>query len=167
MIVEGQLHGGIAQGFGQALVERCVYDTAASFCPARSWTMRCRGRRILPLVVSELDESQPCTHNPLGAKGCGEAGTIAAPAAIVSAVLDALSPLGVHDLQMPLTPKEFGARFPRAVRARGCLSSRPQVRRERVERSPHGDVLHQARLLARCAKRFLRGASPGPRRITW
>jgi carbon-monoxide dehydrogenase large subunit len=57
-----------------------------------------------PVFVSEFDESQPCTHNPLGAKGCGEAGTIAAPAAIVGAVLDALRPLGVTDIGMPLTP---------------------------------------------------------------
>ena len=59
----------------------------------------------LPLIESELDESQPCTHNPLGAKGCGEAGAIAAPAAIVGAVLDALSPLGVTGIDMPLTPE--------------------------------------------------------------
>jgi carbon-monoxide dehydrogenase large subunit len=59
----------------------------------------------LPSIETELDESQPCTHNPLGAKGCGEAGTIAAPAAILSAALDALSPLGVTDLDMPLTPE--------------------------------------------------------------
>jgi carbon-monoxide dehydrogenase large subunit len=59
----------------------------------------------LPFIESELDESQPCTHNPLGAKGCGEAGAIAAPAAIVSAVLDALAPLGVTDIDMPLTPE--------------------------------------------------------------
>ena len=58
----------------------------------------------MPALVSELDESQPCTHNPLGAKGCGEAGSIGAPAAIVGAVLDALAPLGVTDIEMPLTP---------------------------------------------------------------
>jgi len=57
----------------------------------------------MPVIVSELDESQPCTHNPLGAKGCGEAGSIGAPAAIVNAVLDALRPLGVTDVQLPLT----------------------------------------------------------------
>jgi carbon-monoxide dehydrogenase large subunit len=57
----------------------------------------------LPLIESEFDESQPCTHNPLGAKGAGEAGAIAAPAAIVSAVLDALAPLGLTELEMPLT----------------------------------------------------------------
>jgi hypothetical protein len=59
----------------------------------------------LPFFVSEFDESQPCTHNPLGAKGCGEAGAIAAPAVLVSAVLDALSPLGIRDIDMPMTPE--------------------------------------------------------------
>ena len=58
----------------------------------------------MPPVVSELDESQPCTHNPLGAKGCGEAGSIGAPAALVGAVLHALDPLGVTNIEMPLTP---------------------------------------------------------------
>ena len=52
----------------------------------------------------ELDESQPCAHNPLGAKGCGESGSIGSPAALVNAVLDALDPLGVRDIEMPLTP---------------------------------------------------------------
>jgi carbon-monoxide dehydrogenase large subunit len=99
MIVEGQLHGGLAQGIGQALFERTVYEDgqlqSASFMdyalPRAS---------DLPLFDSETDESQPCTHNPLGAKGCGEAGTIAAPAAVMSALRDAL---GV-DLEMPATP---------------------------------------------------------------
>jgi hypothetical protein len=59
----------------------------------------------LPVIVSELDESRPCTHNPLGAKGCGEAGAIGAPTAIVSAVLEALRPLGVTDIQLPLAPE--------------------------------------------------------------
>ena len=58
----------------------------------------------LPFFESELDESQPCTHNPIGAKGCGEAGTIAAPAAVINAVLDALHSIGVHDIEMPATP---------------------------------------------------------------
>ena len=58
----------------------------------------------MPDVISELDETQPCTHNPLGAKGCGEAGSIGAPTAVVSAVLDALRPLGVTSIEMPLTP---------------------------------------------------------------
>jgi aerobic carbon-monoxide dehydrogenase large subunit len=103
MIVEGQLHGGLAQGIGQALGERTVYEDgqllSASFM---DYALPRAGD--LPFFVSELDESQPCTHNPLGAKGCGESGTIAAPAAVISAVLDALAPLGVTDLEMPATP---------------------------------------------------------------
>ena len=65
----------------------------------------------LPLFVTECDESQPCTHNPLGAKGCGEAGSIGAPAAVVSAALDALAGLGVTDLEMPLTPVQVWRRI--------------------------------------------------------
>jgi aerobic carbon-monoxide dehydrogenase large subunit len=103
MIVEGQLHGGIAQGLGQALAERCVYDSDGQLLSGSFMDYPLPRAADLPWVESELDESQPCTHNPLGAKGAGEAGTIAAPAAIVSAVLDALSPLGIRDLQMPLT----------------------------------------------------------------
>jgi len=61
----------------------------------------------MPEIFSELDESQPCTHNPLGAKGCGEAGSIGAPAAIVGAVLDALRPFGVTSLEMPLTSERI------------------------------------------------------------
>jgi carbon-monoxide dehydrogenase large subunit len=103
MIVEGQLHGGLAQGIGQALGERTVYDEgqllSASFM---DYALPRAGD--LPFFESELDESQPCTHNPLGAKGCGESGTIAAPAAVINAVLDALGPLGVADLEMPATP---------------------------------------------------------------
>jgi len=57
----------------------------------------------MPDIVSELDESQPCTHNPLGAKGVGESGTIGAPAAVTNAILDALAPLGVRDIEMPAT----------------------------------------------------------------
>jgi carbon-monoxide dehydrogenase large subunit len=103
MIVHGQLHGGIAQGLGQALAERTVYDEgqllSASFM---DYALPRAGD--VPFFVSELDESQPCTHNPIGAKGCGESGTIAAPAAVIGAILDALAPYGVTDLEMPATP---------------------------------------------------------------
>ena len=105
MIVEGQIHGGIAQGLGQALHEHCIYDASGQLLSGSFMDYSLPRAADLPLIESELDESQPCTHNPLGAKGCGEAGAIAAPAAIVSAVLDALSPLGVRDIDMPLTPE--------------------------------------------------------------
>jgi carbon-monoxide dehydrogenase large subunit len=106
MIVEGQIQGGIAQGLGQAIHERCVYDPASGQLLSGSFMDYAVPRAAdMPAIVSELDESQPCTHNPLGAKGCGEAGSIGAPTAIVGAVLDALRPLGVTDLEMPLTPE--------------------------------------------------------------
>lgn len=105
MIVEGQVHGGLAQGIGQALTEICAYDPESGQLLSGSFMDYAVPRADdLPSFVSELDESQPCTHNPLGAKGCGESGTIGAPAAIASAVLDALGPLGVDDVEMPLTP---------------------------------------------------------------
>ncbi len=116
MIVEGQIHGGLAQGLGQALREHCVYDQGTGQLLSGSFMDYGLPRAAdFPPIVSELDESQPCTHNPLGAKGCGEAGTIGAPAAIVGAVLDALRPIGVTDIAMPLTPE----RVWQAIRAAG------------------------------------------------
>jgi carbon-monoxide dehydrogenase large subunit len=104
MIVEGQLHGAVAQGAGQALGETCVYDGSGQLLTASFQDYALPRADELPDFVSENDERQPCTHNPLGAKGCGEAGTIAAPAAIVNAILDALAPLGVDEIEMPATP---------------------------------------------------------------
>jgi aerobic carbon-monoxide dehydrogenase large subunit len=105
LIVEGQLHGGAAQGIGQALLEHCLYAPDTGQLLSGSY-MDYAVPRADDLVsfCTECDESQPCTHNPLGAKGCGEAGAIAAPAAVVSAVLDALRPVGVTAIQMPMTP---------------------------------------------------------------
>jgi carbon-monoxide dehydrogenase large subunit len=104
MIVEGQIHGGIAQGLGQALREYCAYDAASGQLMSGSFMDYGIPRAAdFPDILSECDEGQPCTHNPLGAKGCGEAGAIGAPAAIVSAVLDALRPIGVTDIVMPVT----------------------------------------------------------------
>ena len=102
LIVEGQLHGGLAQGIGQALHERTVYEEG-QLLSASFMDYAVPRADDLPSFVSETDESQPCTHNPLGAKGCGESGAIGAPAAVVSALLDALAPLGVTDLEMPAT----------------------------------------------------------------
>jgi len=103
MIVEGQLHGGIAQGLGQALGEHTAYDEG-QLLSASFMDYALPRASDLPFFESELDESQPCTHNPIGAKGCGEAGTIAAPAAVVNALLDALRSMGVRDIEMPATP---------------------------------------------------------------
>jgi carbon-monoxide dehydrogenase large subunit len=104
MIVEGQVHGGLAQGIGQALLEHCIYDPASGQLVSGSLLDYAIPRADeLPMFVTETDQSQPCTHNPLGAKGCGESGAIGAPAAVGSAVLDALAPLGVTDIEMPIT----------------------------------------------------------------
>ncbi len=104
IIVEGQVHGGLAQGIGQALLERCVYADG-QLLSASFLDYAVPRADDLPRFASSFDERQPCTHNPLGAKGCGESGAIGAPAAVVSAVLDALAPLGVTEIEMPLTPE--------------------------------------------------------------
>ncbi len=117
MIVEGQIHGGLAQGIGQALLERCAYDGGGQLVSGSFMDYAVARADDLPLFVTECDESQPCTHNPLGAKGCGEAGSIGSPAAVVSAVLDALAPLGVTDLDMPLTCEQVWRRIREAQQA--------------------------------------------------
>jgi carbon-monoxide dehydrogenase large subunit len=111
MIVHGQVQGGIAQGAGQALLEHCAYDASGQLLSGSFMDYALPRATDLPNLIGECDETEPCTHNPLGAKGCGEAGAIAAPAAIVSAALDALHPLGVRDLDMPLTPEQVWRRI--------------------------------------------------------
>jgi carbon-monoxide dehydrogenase large subunit len=115
MIVHGQVHGGLAQGIGQALCERTVYD-AGQLLSGSFMDYALLRAADLPQFATELDEGQPCTHNPLGAKGCGESGTIGAPAAVVGALLDALAPLGVRDIEMPATPHRV---WQAIMRARG------------------------------------------------
>jgi carbon-monoxide dehydrogenase large subunit len=104
MICEGQIHGGIAQGVGQALFENIVYDQKSGQLLTGSFLDYGMPRAgDFPQIVSEFVEI-PATTNPLGVKGIGEAGTIAAPPTVVNAVLDALRDLGVEHLDMPLTP---------------------------------------------------------------
>ena len=100
MIVEGQVHGGIAQGVGQALLEGAVYDKEGQLVTA-SYMDYCMPRAgDLPSFQVAMT-STPCPSNPLGIKGCGEAGAIAAPAAVINAITDAL---GHEDIAMPATP---------------------------------------------------------------
>src|SRR5260370_19568386 len=103
MIVEGQLHGGVVQGLGQALGERTAYEEG-QLLSASFMDYALPRASDVPFFESELDESQPCTHNPLGAKGCGEAGTIAAPAAGINAVVDGRGSPGGRDSGIPRTP---------------------------------------------------------------
>ena len=116
LIVEGQIQGGIAQGLGQALREHCVYDAEDGQLLSGSLMDYALPRASdMPKIVSEFDESEPCPHNPLGAKGCGEAGAIGAPTAIVNAVLDALEQAGVNGLQLPLTPERVWRAIQREI----------------------------------------------------
>jgi carbon-monoxide dehydrogenase large subunit len=104
MIVEGQVHGGLVQGIGQALMENCVYDKETGQLLTGSfmdYTMP-RADDFPNFAIGH--ECTPCTTNPLGTKGCGEAGAIGSPPAVINAVLDALAPLGVKDFDMPATP---------------------------------------------------------------
>ncbi|SFI47009.1 xanthine dehydrogenase family protein molybdopterin-binding subunit [Albimonas pacifica] len=106
MIVEGQVHGGLAQGIGQALMEGCVYDESGQLLTASYMDYAMPLARDLPSFTVDNSACTPCTHNPLGVKGCGEAGAIGSPPALVNAVLDALSPYGIAHLDMPLTPSK-------------------------------------------------------------
>ncbi|HUQ73734.1 MAG TPA: molybdopterin cofactor-binding domain-containing protein, partial [Burkholderiales bacterium] len=104
MIVEGQVHGGIAQGAGQALFEQAVYDAESGQLLTGSLMDYCVPRAAdFPALAPSFDESAPCRTNLLGVKGCGELGTIGAAPAVVHAVLDALELLHV---EMPLTPEK-------------------------------------------------------------
>ena len=99
MIVEGQVHGGLTQGIGQALTEHCVYDSTAQLLSGTFADYSIPRANDVPQYKIDTRET-PCTHNPLGVKGCGEAGAIGAPAAVMNAITDAL---GVKDLPMPAT----------------------------------------------------------------
>jgi carbon-monoxide dehydrogenase large subunit len=101
MIVEGQVHGGLVQGIGQALTEGAKYDSTGQLLTG-SFMDYCIPRADdVPSFQVDTRET-PCTHNPLGVKGCGEAGAIGAPAALINAITDAL---GVKDIPMPATPQ--------------------------------------------------------------
>jgi len=104
MIVEGQVHGGLCQGIGQALLERCVYDKESGQLLTGSLMDYALPRADDLPSFKVVTSVTPCTHNPLGAKGCGEAGAIGAPAALMNAVMDALSSVGVTRLDMPASP---------------------------------------------------------------
>ncbi len=104
MIVEGQVHGGIAQGVGQALMEHVVYDAESGQLLTGSFMDYCMPRADdLPFIAHGFQET-PCPSNPLGAKAIGECGTIGALATVANAVVDALWPLGVRHVETPITP---------------------------------------------------------------
>ena len=109
LVAEGQMHGGMAQGFGQALLEHCVYDLESGQLLTGSLMDYAMPRASdMPKVFhTAFDEHSPTALNPLGAKGAGEAGTHGACPSLVNAALDALGPLGVEALDMPLTSESL------------------------------------------------------------
>ncbi|MGJ4908552.1 xanthine dehydrogenase family protein molybdopterin-binding subunit [Bradyrhizobium sp. HKCCYLS2033] len=109
MLVAGQIHGGVAQGIGQALYENVAYDADGQLLTA-TYQDYCipRADDVPPIVVT-LDDSAPCKTNPLGAKGCGESGAIGGPPCVTNGVMDALFELGITNLQTPLTPEKVWA----------------------------------------------------------
>lgn len=105
MIVEGQVHGGLAQGIGQALMEHAIYDEDSGQLVTGSFLDYAMPRASdLPSFEVSYHEDAPCTHNPLGVKGCGEAGTIGSATAVMNAVLHALEYLDVKHMDMPASP---------------------------------------------------------------
>lgn len=112
VLVEGQLRGGLAQGLGEALLEGLVYDARGQLLTGSLMDYAVPRARDIPEVALESRPTRS-RNNKLGAKGVGEAGCIGVPAAIANAILDALAPLGVADLDMPMTP----AKIWQAIRA--------------------------------------------------
>jgi aerobic carbon-monoxide dehydrogenase large subunit len=119
MLVTGQIHGGVAQGIGQALYEGVAYDREGQLLTA-TYQDYCipRAADVPPLNVT-LDDSAPCRTNPLGAKGCGESGAIGGPPCVTNGVMDALSELGITQLNTPLTPQKVWQAIRDAKAARG------------------------------------------------
>ena len=104
MLVAGQVHGGVVQGLGQALMEHAVYDDSGQLLTGSFMDYAMPHAADMPsFQVSTVEV--PCKNNPMGVKGCGEAGSVASPAAVINAIIDALADLGVRHVDMPATPQ--------------------------------------------------------------
>jgi hypothetical protein len=132
-IVDGQLHGGIAQGIAQALYEEAVYDDGGNLITGSMMNYMIPGAPEIPNMILDRTET-PSPTNPMGVKGIGESGAIAAQPAVINAVIDALSHLGVTHIDMPgLAVEVWG------------LSRTPPARTERCNRRPKGKGLRSSR----------------------
>ena len=107
MLVTGQVHGGVAQGIGQALYEGVAYDGDGQLLTATFQDYCVPRASDVPPISVTLDDSAPCRTNPLGAKGCGESGAIGGPPCVTNGVMDALFELGIAQLNTPLTPQKI------------------------------------------------------------
>jgi carbon-monoxide dehydrogenase large subunit len=108
LLAEGQVHGGVAQGIGQAISEHVVYDETGQLLTASFMDYGMPRATDMPFVEFHT-EPVPSVMNPLGMKGCGEAGTVGALAAVANAVQDALWDLGIRQVDMPFTPSRVWA----------------------------------------------------------
>jgi aerobic carbon-monoxide dehydrogenase large subunit len=124
MIVDGQVHGGVAQGIGQALYEHAVYDEAGQLITGSMSDYTVPSAAQIPTIETARTET-PCPHNLTGIKGVGETGTIAASQAVVNAVVDALSPLGIKHIDMPLTPERVWQAIQAAKNNSGSNGNQP------------------------------------------
>jgi carbon-monoxide dehydrogenase large subunit len=118
LLCEGQIHGGVAQGVGQALMESIVFDADGQLVTGSFQDYAMPRAEDFPELLSELAEV-PATTNPLGVKGAGEAGATGAPPAVITAILDALRPLGIDHIDMPATPN----RIWQAIHGRGVTKA--------------------------------------------
>ena len=116
MIVEGQVHGGVAQGIGQALLEGAVYDNDGQLVTGSFMDYTMPRANVLPTLKVDTTMTK-CPSNPLGIKGCGEAGAIAAPAAVINAITDAV---GTESVAMPATSATVWAAIKQANPARAA-----------------------------------------------
>lgn len=121
LLVEGQIHGGIAQGVGQALLEEVPFDSDGNPRAGSLLDYAIPSIGEIPRVITEATET-PSPNNPLGAKGVGESGTIGSTPAVQNAVVDALSHLGVRHIDMPLTPERVWTAIQAAARASTAVS---------------------------------------------
>ena len=118
LLVEGQVHGGVVQGAGQALMEHAVWDPETGQPLTGSFMDYAMPRAAdTPMLPVIFNEGAPCQTNPLGVKGCGEAGAVAATPAVTLAVLDALHAAGADDIDTPLTPEKVWTALNEARRA--------------------------------------------------
>ena len=114
LLVAGQIHGGVVQGIGQAVLERCAYEADSGQLLSASFMDYCLPRADDAPAIAFATNETPCDANPLVVKGCGEAGAIGAPPAVINAIVDALAAFGVRHIDMPATPERVWRAIQRA-----------------------------------------------------
>jgi carbon-monoxide dehydrogenase large subunit len=113
LLVEGQLHGGIVQGIGQVIFERATYDADGQPLTASFMDYAMPRASVVPAIFF-VSHPVPALSNPLGAKGCGEAGCAGALSAVANAIVDALAHLGIRHIDLPATPERIWRAIQRA-----------------------------------------------------